>query len=58
MSDNNDIPSSADTGSIIIGLMSLVVVFYRIIVLMIPMFSQAIRDRNFKQIFESLTLLV
>ena len=58
MTNENNTPSAADTGSIIIGIMSLIVVVYRIIVLMIPMFTKAIHEKNIKNIFQSLTMLV
>ena len=58
MANNSNTQTAADTGSIIIGTMSLIVVFYRIIVLMIPMFKKAIQENDIKSLFESLTMLV
>ena len=58
MTNENNAPSTMHTGSIIIGIMSLIVVIYRIIVLMIPMLTKAIHEKDIKSIFQSLTMLV
>lgn len=42
----------------VFGFLALIVVFYRIIYLMIPMITSGIKTFNWKQVFEALTLLV
>jgi len=44
--------------SYIIGLMAVFIFFYRFFVLLIPMFLKGIKDKNYKQVFNSFTLLV
>lgn len=44
--------------SYIIGLMALVIFIYRFIVLLVPMFLKGVKDKNYKQVFNSFTLLV
>ena len=41
-----------------IGIMSLVVILYRIIFLMVPMLREGLRLGNMLKVFESFTLLV
>ncbi len=45
-------------GSIIIAIMSLIVFFYRFILLAIPMFTDGIKTGNYKNIALSMTMLV
>ena len=44
--------------ALIMGILSLIIIIYRIIVLMIPMMMKGIKSNNFYEIFNSLTLLV
>ena len=44
--------------SLIVGIMSIFVVFYRIIKIMIPMLLQGIKDKNIYRIMTSFTQLV
>lgn len=44
--------------SIIIGIMSIIIIIYRIIYLMIPMIKNSIKNKNIYTLFESLTLLI
>lgn len=43
---------------LIIGLASLCIFFYRITVLMIPMFMESYKEKNYGHMLNSLTLLV
>jgi hypothetical protein len=45
-------------GSIIIAIMSLIVFFYRFILLAIPMFTDGIKTGNYKNTALSMTMLV
>ena len=40
------------------GIMSLLIVIYRIIVVMIPMASKAVKENDLSELFKSFTLLV
>jgi len=44
--------------TIIIGISSLIIVTYRILFLMIPMFKKGMSEKNWKIICEAFTLLV
>ena len=44
--------------AIIVGIMSSIVVFYRIFALMIPMIKSGIKTHNISKIFSALSLLV
>tara|TARA_R110002074_G_C12071094_1_gene621850 strand:- start:238 stop:381 length:144 start_codon:yes stop_codon:yes gene_type:complete len=43
---------------LVVGGMALIVIFYRVIFLMIPMFKQALAAGNLPAMFKSFTLLV
>lgn len=43
---------------LIVGLLSLIIFIYRIIVIMLPMLKEGIKEKNQGKIFNSLTLLV
>lgn len=43
---------------VLIGSLSVIIILYRIVFLMIPMFREGIQTKNVKQMFESLTMLV
>ena len=47
-----------DSFDYIFGTMSLIVVAYRLVFIMYPMASQAIKDDDYASFFKSLTLLV
>ena len=44
--------------TIIVGLMSVLVILYRILYLMIPMIKNSIKDENIYTFFKALTLLI
>ena len=44
--------------AIIVGIMSVFIIFYRIIFLMIPMLLKGFKNNNLSKIMESLTLLI
>ena len=50
--------NGSDILAIIAGIMSTLVVIYRIIVLMIPMIERGIKTENIPLIFKALSLLV
>ena len=41
-----------------VGIISLFIFFYRLTILMIPMFMKSLKERNYGQVLNSLTLLV
>jgi len=41
-----------------VGFVSLFIFFYRFVVLMIPMFMKSLKEKNYGQVLNSLTLLV
>lgn len=41
-----------------VGIISIFIFFYRLFILMIPMFTKALKERNYGQVLNSLTLLV
>lgn len=43
---------------LIIGLLSVIVFIYRLFVMMIPMFSQSLNNKDYSGVLKSLTLLV
>ena len=43
---------------LIIGLLSVIIFIYRIIVIMLPMFNSGIKENNYTKILNSFTLLV
>ena len=43
---------------IFIGILALIVVLYRLMFLMIPMFSEGFKEKNYAKMFKSLSLLV
>ena len=47
-----------ETIDYLFGSLSLIVVTYRIIFVMYPIASKAIKDKNYSEFFKSLTLLV
>ena len=49
---------SATSVEILIGMLSLVIFIYRLIVVMFPMFQDGIKERNYGKMMNSLTLLV
>ena len=49
---------NTDMMAYIIGVLALIVFIYRLFMLMIPTFISAIREHNYVQAFNSLTLLV
>ena len=44
--------------SLIVGILSILIVLYRIIYIMIPIIKKAINNNNIYEIFKSFTLLV
>jgi len=44
--------------ALMVGIMSIFIILYRITVLMIPMITLGIKNKNIYQIFSALTLLV
>lgn len=47
-----------DSLAIIVGIMSIFIIFYRILFLMIPMLMSGLKTNNLTTIMESLTLLI
>tara|TARA_B100000282_G_C31337132_1_gene311647 strand:- start:344 stop:496 length:153 start_codon:yes stop_codon:yes gene_type:complete len=41
-----------------VGLVSLFIFFYRLIIVMIPMFMKSLKEKDYGQVLNSLTLLV
>ena len=41
-----------------VGIISVFIFFYRLVILMIPMFLKSIKEKNYGQALNSLTLLV
>lgn len=41
-----------------VGLVSLFIFLYRLVILMIPMFIKSFKEKNYSQVLNSLTLLV
>ena len=41
-----------------VGIISIFIFFYRFIILMVPMFMKSIKEKNYGQALNSLTLLV
>jgi hypothetical protein len=54
----NLINNSSSSLDYFVGFMSLFIVTYRIIVVMVPMASQAVKDNDMSELFKSFTLLV
>lgn len=44
--------------SYLVGLMSIFIFLYRFLYLLVPMFNEGLKNKNYDMIFKSLTLLV
>jgi len=43
---------------LIIGLLSVIIFIYRLIVIMVPMFNSGLKEKNYTKVLNSFTLLI